>query len=86
VSRRRTNEDWRRDVFRADSQVLPAAVKVLCLYLADHMRPSGFVSLPREQMAADLGCHKARVAERLAKGRRGEVPAPPLARLHEPHR
>ena len=64
---RRSNEDWRRDVFRAPAEVLPAAVKVLCLYLADHMRPSGFVSVPRGQMATDLGCHKARVAERLAK-------------------
>lgn len=62
--KRRTVEDWRREVFA--SKTLSAATKVLCLYLADHMHATTRkVSVPRPQIAQDLGVHHARVAERL---------------------
>jgi hypothetical protein len=61
-------EEWRREVFRSKSPAMTPAVKVLCLYLADHARGKDLrISVPRERMAKDLGIHKARVAERLAK-------------------
>ena len=67
MSRRRTNTEWRRDVFASRDPQMTGAVKVLLLYLADEMRPNGEVSVPREQLANDLGIHKARIAERLNK-------------------
>lgn len=72
MSRRRTVEDWRREVFRTQSKDMTAATKVLCLYLADHARASDLrISVPRERIADDLGVHKARVAERLARAVEG---------------
>jgi hypothetical protein len=68
VRRRRTVEHWRRDVFASQDPKMTAAVKVLCLYLADHMsRDDHKVSLPRDTIAKALGVHRARVAERLGK-------------------
>jgi hypothetical protein len=68
VRRRRTVEHWRRDVFASQDPKMTAAVKVLCLYLADHMsRDDHKVSLPRDKIARALGVHRARVAERLGK-------------------
>lgn len=65
---RRTIEDWRRAVFRSQSTDMTAATKVLCLYLADHARrPDLRISVPRDQVARDLGVHNARVAERVAR-------------------
>lgn len=67
MSRRRTNVEWRRDVFASRLPEMTPAVKVLLLYLADEMRAGGEVSIARDAIAKDLGIHKARVAERLAK-------------------
>lgn len=68
MKRKRTLEDWRRDVFASQSPNMTAATKVLCLYLADHMKPSDrMVSVPRDTIARDLGIHRARVAERLQR-------------------
>lgn len=59
--------EWRAMVFRSNDPRMTAAVKVLCLYLADHMTPNRNVSVPRKQIADDLGCHEQRVAERFKK-------------------
>ncbi|HXH78178.1 helix-turn-helix domain-containing protein [Nocardioides sp.] len=65
--KRRTNDQWRRDVFASRDARMTSAVKVLLIYMADHMKTDGQVSIPRDAIAKDLGIHKARVAERLAK-------------------
>lgn len=43
------------------------AVKLLCVYLADHMTADRHVSVPRAVIAQGLGIHEQRVAERLKK-------------------
>jgi hypothetical protein len=68
VKRRRTVDQWRRDVFASQSPEMTSAVKVLLLFLADHMSQDDHkVSLKREVIAKALGVHNSRVAERLAK-------------------
>lgn len=67
MSRRRTVDTWRRDVLASKAPELTGSVKVLLLYLADHMHTDRRVSVPRAQIAADLGCHEQRVAERFRK-------------------
>jgi hypothetical protein len=68
VKRRRTVDQWRRDVFASQSPEMTSAVKVLLLFLADHMSQDDHkVSLRREVIAKALGVHNSRVAERLAK-------------------
>lgn len=61
---RRTVEDWRRAVFASSLPKMTAATKVLCLYLGDHMRADRRVSIPRKDIAAALGCHEQRIADR----------------------
>ena len=61
--RRRTVEDWRRAVYRTHR--LGGAVQVLLLRLADHMRQDRSVCVPRAQLAAELGVHEQRIAERI---------------------
>lgn len=67
MSRRRTVDAWRRDVLASKAPQLTGSVKVLLLYLADHMHPDRKVSIPRAQIADDLGCHEQRIAERFKK-------------------
>lgn len=62
MSRRRTVEDWRRAVFRARTS---GNVQVLLLLLAEHMRTDLSVSVPRATLAAALGIHEQRVADRV---------------------
>lgn len=65
---RRTVEDWRRAVYASTDPNMTGAVKVLCLYLSDHMRlNSRHVSVPRKQIAKALGVHEQRIAERYRK-------------------
>jgi DNA-binding Lrp family transcriptional regulator len=55
-------------VFSTQDERMSSAVKVLCLYLADHMgERDRKVSVPRQRIADALGIHKARVGERLTK-------------------
>lgn len=63
MSRRRTVEDWRRAVYRTHR--VGGAVQVLLLRLADHMRQDRSVSVPRSQLAKELGVHEQRIAERI---------------------
>lgn len=65
MSRRRTVDDWRRAVYR--STTLSDRVKVLLLYLADHMRDNRQVSVPRAQVAKGLGRSERRVTERITE-------------------
>lgn len=58
---RRTVEDWRRAVFKANA---PGNVQVLLLLLADHMRTNLTVSVPRDKLAKSLGVHEKRVGDR----------------------
>ena len=55
-------EDWRLAVYRSR---LSGSVKVLLLRMADHMRTDRKVSVPRTQLARELGVHEQRVAERI---------------------
>lgn len=65
---RLTVERWRREVAKSRHPEMTPAVKVLLLYLADHMRTSDRkVSVPRETVAKDLGCHESGVAKRYGK-------------------
>ena len=63
--KRRTIDDWRREVFR--STVLSDRTKVLLLYLAEHMREDRKVSVPREQIAKALGKSERRITERVTE-------------------
>ena len=64
---RRTNEQWRRDVYRrCPRSVLPAAVKVLCLYLADHMVRTG-ASVFRGKSSRRIWASTRRAGERMTK-------------------
>lgn len=61
MARRRTVDQWRAVVFAA---TIPDSVRVYLLKLADHMDARRFVSVPRSQLAAELGRHEQRIAER----------------------
>ena len=65
MARRSTVEEWRRAIYRASQ--LSGNVQVLLLYLADNMRNNRQVSVPRQQMANDLGLSERRVSERVSK-------------------
>jgi hypothetical protein len=61
-------DDWRKSVYASSDPNMTGAVKVLCLYLADHMRlDNRHVSIPRKQIAKALGVHEQRIAERYRK-------------------
>jgi hypothetical protein len=64
MSRRRTPEDWRRAVFRAHH--LGDPVRVLLLFLADHMKDNRTVSVKRDVIAKALGKSERRISERVA--------------------
>ena len=65
MSKRRSVDDWRYAIFR--STQLGDRTKVLLLYLSDHMQPNRKVSIPRAQIARDLGRSERRVTERIAE-------------------
>lgn len=67
MSNRRTPEDWRRAVFA--SPRIGDPVRVLLLYLADHMRQDRKVSIPRKRIATELGKSPRRIDERFARAR-----------------
>lgn len=62
-----TVKQWRTLVFASTHRDMTAAVKVLCLYLADNMSADRKVSVARVDIAAGLGVHQQRVAERLRR-------------------
>lgn len=57
--------DWRALVFRHRADGLGNGVRVLLLYLADHMKADRTVSVPRSQIARDLGVSPRQVTERM---------------------
>jgi hypothetical protein len=61
MARRRTLDQWRAVVFAA---TMPDSVRVYLLKLAEHMDARRYVSVPRAQLAAELGRHEQRIAER----------------------
>lgn len=63
--KRRTIDEWRREVFR--STVLSDRTKVLLLFLAENMREDRKVSLPRDQIARALGKSERRITERITE-------------------
>ena len=64
---RRSVTDWRKTVFATSLVTDP--VKVLLLLLAEYMRSDRTVSVPRKELAARLGRHDQRVAERMQSAR-----------------
>ncbi|HXH79115.1 helix-turn-helix domain-containing protein [Nocardioides sp.] len=65
MTRRRTPDDWRREVYR--STTLSDRTKVLLLFLADHMREDRKVSVPRDRIAKALGRSERRITERITE-------------------
>lgn len=65
MSRRRNPDDWRREVLR--SYKINDSVRVLLLYLADHMRQDRTVSVKRDTIAKALGRTERRVSARIAE-------------------
>lgn len=64
---KRSVEEWRRVVFR--SHRLKGNVQVLLLLMAEYMRSDRHVSVPRSELAARLGIHEQRVADRIKVAR-----------------
>lgn len=66
MSRRpgRTVAQWRDVVFA--STEISDAVRVYLLKLSEHMSADRMVSVPRSQLASELGRHEQRIAERNA--------------------
>lgn len=62
--RGRTPEAWRKVVMR--SPLINDSVRVLLLYLADHMRANRMVSVPRKKMSTDLGRTERRITQRIS--------------------
>lgn len=63
-ARGRGPDAWRRVVLR--SPRINDSVRVLLLYLADHMRANRTVSVPRSKIADDLGRSERRISERVS--------------------
>lgn len=64
MSRRRTVADWREAVFR--SAAITDSVRVVLLFLAEHMRENRQVSVPRKDIARNLGRSERKVSQRIA--------------------
>ena len=84
MARRRTVDDWRRAVYR--SHAIGDPVRVLLLFLAEHMKSDRTLSVKRDVIATALGKSERRVSERvsaaheagflstISPGYRGHVP------------
>lgn len=64
MSRRLTPEDWRTQVWK--SPEIADSVRVVLLFLAEHMRADRHVSVPREKIARTLGRSERRISQRIA--------------------
>lgn len=60
-----TAAEWRALVYRYRGPGVGNGVRVLLIYLADHMRPNRTVSVPRSTIARDLGISTAEVTKRM---------------------
>lgn len=56
---------WRALVYRYRGPAVGNGVRVLLLYLADHMNSHRYVSVPRQRIAHDLGVSESEVRTRL---------------------
>jgi hypothetical protein len=56
---------WRRRVFAAPASELPDSVRVLLLWLADHVDEHGGICVPRSDMAEGIGRSHRRINDRL---------------------
>lgn len=64
-----TVADWRAVVYRHRAEGVSNGVRVLLVYLADHMNVDRTVSVPRSQIAADLGVSASEIRTRLQAAR-----------------
>jgi len=68
VSRRNVRERWIAEVLRTER--IGDACRVLLLVMARHMSDTGIAAITRDQLAAIIGRHPQRVAERISEARR----------------
>ena len=64
-----TAAEWKALVYRHRGPGVSNGVRVLCLYLADNMRPNRTVSVPRSTIARDLGISASEVTQRIKAAR-----------------
>lgn len=62
---RTVRDAWYRQVL--GTQLVADACRVLLLHLAHEMTEQGYVQVPRETLAADLGIHEKRVTARIGE-------------------
>lgn len=61
----KTVSDWKAMVYRHHGEGFSNGVRTLLLYLADHMEPNRMVSVPRSQIARDLGVSPRQITQRM---------------------
>ena len=64
-----TAAEWKSLVFRYRGPGVGNGVRVLLLYLADHMKANRMVSVPRSTIARDLGISEREVTARIKAAR-----------------